>query len=71
MCCIFSKPQDWILMFISFVSDSFSELEWTNYQCDEEAFPPFLSYIHRMVLQRPSPLTLLIFVKLRVRVKVS
>ena len=43
MCCIFSKPQDWILMFISFVSDSFSELEWTNYQCDEEGFPPFLS----------------------------
>ena len=41
--CIFSKPQDWILMFISFVSDSFSELEWTNGQCDEEAFPPFLS----------------------------
>ena len=47
-------------MFISFVSDSFSELEWTNGQCDEEAFPsPFLS-LHYKDLTPHLPLTLLI-----------
>ena len=50
-------------MFISFVSDSFSELEWTNGQCDEEAFQsPYLS-LHYKDLPPPPiapPLTLLI-----------